>query len=255
VCLLVFAWNAHARYRLVLAGNRDEYHARATDAAGWWPDSPDLLGGRDLEAGGTWLAVARDGRWGVVTNYREIADSGPAQRSRGELIVDFIHGNMPPQAFGPARETLASQYAGYSLLVGDRDSLHYFTNRGAPSSPLPAGIHGLSNERLNTPWPKLERTRRRFEGLVAAGDPAPETLFELLADREPATADQVPRTGLDMALERLVSAPFVISQSYGTRSSHIVLAGHDDHVRFLERRFDAAGSTLGTSEFEFDLAP
>jgi len=255
VCLLVFAWNAHPRYRLVLAGNRDEYHARATDAAGWWLDVPRLLGGRDLEAGGTWLGFARDGRWGVVTNYREIADSGPAERSRGELIVDFLRGDMRPQAFGRDREARASQYAGYSLLVGERQSLHYFTNRGAPTSPLPAGVHGLSNERLNTPWPKLERTRRRFADLLAAGDPAPETLFEILADREPATPDELPRTGLDPALERLVSAPFVISQAYGTRSSHVVMAGHDDRVRFLERRFDAAGSTLGTSEFEFELAP
>ena len=254
MCLLILAWNAHPRYRLVLAGNRDEYHARATDAAGWWPDTPGVLGGRDLEAGGTWLAVARNGRWGVVTNYREIADTGPAERSRGELVADFVRGTEQPQAFGRARDALAAQYAGYSLLVGDRASLHYFTNRDVPVSPLPAGIHGLSNERLNTPWPKLERTRRRFAELLAAGDPAPEALFGMLADREPAAGDELPRTGLEPELERLVSAPFVVSPAYGTRSSHVVLAGHDGRMRLLERRFDRAGSTLGTSEFEFDLA-
>lgn len=255
MCLLVIAWDVHPRFRLILAGNRDEYHARATDAAGWWPDAPGVLGGRDLEAGGTWLAVTRRGGVGVVTNYREIADSGPAERSRGELVADFVRGSMPPQAFGRAREQLATQYAGYSLIVGDRQSLHYFSNRGPAASPLEPGIHGLSNERLNTPWPKLERTRRRFADLLARGGPEPAVLFELLADREPAAAHELPDTGLDPTLERLVSAPFVISPDYGTRSSHVVLTGRDGHTRFLERRFDPAGATLGTGEFEFAEEP
>ncbi|MGH8495459.1 MAG: NRDE family protein [Gammaproteobacteria bacterium] len=251
MCLLVFALDAHPRYRLVFAGNRDEYHSRPTDPAGWWRDQPDVLGGRDLEAGGTWLAVSRGGRFGVVTNYRELTDAGPAARSRGALVADFAGSRATPAEFGAALAVNAHLYAGYSLILGDRDGLHYFSNRAPSLSPLDRGVHGLSNERLNTPWPKLERTRRRFEDLLASGEPEPDTLLGMLADRQPAADGDRPDTGLDPALERLLSAPFVVSPSYGTRSSTVVLVDRADSVRFKERRFGPDGESIGASEFEF----
>ncbi len=213
-----------------------------------------MLGGRDLEAGGTWLAVTRSGRFGVVTNYRELVDAGPAARSRGALVADFARNRAAPLEFGATLAMSASLYAGYSLILGDATGLHYFSNRASSSSPLPPGIHGLSNERLNTPWPKLERTRRRFEELLGAGDPHPHALFELLADRRPAPEGETPEAGLDADLERAISAPFVISPGYGTRSSSIILADFDGHIRFLERRFGPNGEAIGSSEFEFRIA-
>ena len=250
MCLLVFAWQPGSDRRLVLAGNRDEFHDRPAAPADWWDD--DIVGGRDLRAGGTWLAAARDGRFAVVTNYREPMAEGRGPRSRGELVSAYLAGDAGPRDW--AREVAArgDEYAGFNLLLGSPRELVYLSNRGRGPELLEPGVYGLSNHLLDTPWPKLERTRARFAGLLAAGAPR-DALLEMLADRAPAAADELPDTGLPPEWERLLSSPFIADPRYGTRCSTVLRLDRGAGMELAERSFDAAGAAVEDRRFEFAL--
>lgn len=250
MCLLVFAWKTHPDYPLIFAGNRDELHARPANAAGFWEDAPQVLAGRDSQAGGTWLGVTTGGRFAVVTNYREGLHPPKAPRSRGELAAGFLCGDMPSDAYINAVVERLGDYGAFSLLVGDHTALWYFSNRGEPEPrEVPPGIHGLSNHLLDTPWPKVTRSTARLEALLAHAGPASEPLFNLLADRIPAEADTLPDTGIGPEFERLSSAPFVVHPVYGTRCSSVIFLHRGGGIHFAERRFDPAGTRLETRHF------
>jgi uncharacterized protein with NRDE domain len=255
MCLLVIAWKVQSRYRLVLAGNRDEFHDRPAAPLNWWQDDPRILAGRDLKANGTWLGVARSGRFGIVTNFRDLQAPIEGAPSRGNLVPRFLTGATSPKEFLDDLRGAAPRYSGFNLLVGGTRALYYFSNRG-PSAPtvLAPGIYGLSNHVLDTPWPKLTRTRQRFERLLAEPDVAAEDLFGMLADREPADVDELPATGLPVEWERTVSAPFIVNERYGTRCSSVLLVERNGRTVLQERRFDAAGIQTGSSRFEFKSA-
>jgi uncharacterized protein with NRDE domain len=255
MCLLVLAWKTHPRYRLVLAGNRDEFHDRAAAPLNWWQDDPRILGGRDLKAHGTWLGVARSGRFGIVTNYRDLQAPVDNAPSRGNLVPRFLTGATSPKEFLDDLRGAALRYSGFNLLVGGTRALYYFSNRG-PKTPtaLAPGIHGLSNHLLDTPWPKLSRTRERFAKLLAEPDIQSEDLFAMLSDREQAPVDNLPSTGLPADWERVVSAPFIVNERYGTRCSTLLLVERNGRTVLQERRFDATGVQSGTSRFEFTSA-
>lgn len=255
MCLLVLAWKFHPRYRLVLAGNRDEFHDRPAAPLGWWADDPRILAGRDLKAGGTWLGVARSGRFGVVTNYRDLQAPVESAPSRGHLIPRFLTGATSPKEFLDDLRGAAPRYSGFNLLVGGTRALYYFSNRG-PSAPmaLAPGIHALSNHLIDTPWHKVQRTRERLARVLAGADVEPEALFRMLADREPAPDDALPATGLPLEWERLVSAPFIVNERYGTRASYVLLVERNGRTVLHERRFDPSGMQTGTSRFEFKSA-
>jgi uncharacterized protein with NRDE domain len=252
MCLLVIAWKAHPRYRLVLAGNRDEFHDRAATPLGWWPDDPRILAGRDNKAGGTWLGVARSGRFGVVTNYRDLQAPVEGAPTRGNLVPRFLTGATSPKEFLDDLRGAAQRYSGFNLLVGGPRALYYFSNRGpnAPTS-LPPGVYGLSNHLLDTPWPKLVRTRERFAKLLEQSEIPPGELFTMLGDREVAGPDALPSTGLPSDWERVVSAPFIVNERYGTRCSSVLLVERNGRTILHERRFDSAGVQSGMSRFEF----
>ena len=260
MCLLVLAWQAHSRYRLILAANRDEFHERPSSPLARWADRPSILGGRDLRAGGTWLALDEERRLGIVTNYRDLQSSPPGAPSRGELIPSYLL-----QAHGAVASTTrlapgVDAYAGFNLLLFDERELSYLTNRATPRArALPPGIYALSNHLLDTPWPKVTRVRRGFESWLArtdleAGAPDTAALFALLADRTPA-ADQaeLPHSGLSAEWERVLSSPFVLNPSYGTRSSTVVLLERHGGASIRERRFDPGGELTG--ETVIVLAP
>jgi uncharacterized protein with NRDE domain len=252
MCLLLIAWKSHPRYRLVLAGNRDEFHDRAATPLNWWPDDPRILAGRDLKAGGTWLGVARSGRFGVVTNYRDLQAPVEGAPSRGTLIPRYLTGATSPKEFLDDLRGAALRYSGFNLLAGGSRALYYFSNRG-PKTPtvLAPGIYGLSNHLLDTPWPKLARTRSRFTTLLGNAEMVTEELFAVLADREPAPPEGLPSTGLPADWERVVSSPFIVNERYGTRCSSVLLVERNGRTLLHERRFDAAGMQSGTSRFEF----
>jgi uncharacterized protein with NRDE domain len=255
MCLLVFAWKSHPRYRLVLAGNRDEFHDRPAAALNWWQDDPRILGGRDLKANGTWLGVARSGRFGVVTNYRDLMAPVDNAPSRGNLVPRFLTGATSPKEFLDDLRGAALRYSGFNLLVGGSRALYYFSNRG-PKAPtaLAPGVYGLSNHLLDTPWPKLARPRERFAKLLAGPEIHSEDIFAMLGDREQAPIDSLPSTGLPADWERVVSAPFIVNERYGTRCSNLLLVERTGRTVLHERRFDAAGVQTGTSRFEFTSA-
>jgi len=257
MCLLVLAWQAHARYRLVVAANRDEFHARAAAPLAKWPPPADLLAGRDLRSQGTWLGIDRQRRFGVVTNYRELQPPRTGAPSRGDLIPLYLAGRdadsvTTPGEFFTALEACAASYSGFNLLLANAESLWYGSNRTTSfARSLPPGVYGLANESLNTPWPKLERVRAGFDRWLrqeaAAGA---EELFTLLADRTPAQEPAGVHTGpLPRDWARALSAPFVQHPEYGTRCSTVLLLEGDGRLYLAERRFDAAAEVSGESEF------
>jgi uncharacterized protein with NRDE domain len=252
MCLLVLAWQSHPRYRLIVAANRDEFHDRPAAPLGWWPDDPSILAGRDLRGAGTWMGAARSGRFGIVTNFRELERPAEGAPSRGELVTRFLSAATSPREYLDDLHGRAARYAGFSLLLGGPHSLYYYSNRkGRAAKPLEHGVYGLSNHWLDSPWPKLLRTRTRLSELVAADRADPESLFELLADRVPADLDETPDTGLPPEWERALSSPFVVHDRYGTRCSTVLLVEHDGRTTMCERRFDASGNTTGATRLEF----
>ena len=256
MCLLALAWNAHPRYRLVLAANRDEWHARPAARLAPWPEAPTLLAGRDLQAGGTWLGLGEDRRFGVVTNFREGAPPRPAAPSRGGLIPAFLAGRQPAADFLDGLSGTATAYAGFNLLLGDARQLWYASNRAAPfARPLPAGVYGLGNGLIDTPWPKLLRLRQGLADWSHGGAAGRlSALFELLADRQRVPHDQLPRTGLEPEWEHLLSSPFVHHPDYGTRCSTVVLIGHDGSLETIERSFSADGTLQDEAAWRLDPA-
>jgi uncharacterized protein with NRDE domain len=254
MCLVVLAWRAAASHRLVLAGNRDEAHARPAAPMDWW-QQPRLLAGRDLVAGGTWLGVDERGRFGVVTNFRGglAVANGP---SRGGLIPAYLAGATGPGAFLESLAPHAGRYAGFSLLLGDPGELAYFCNR-EPAAPrrLPPGIYGLSNGTLNAPWPKVAVARARLAALLATAQPSAAALLELLADRRPAADTELPDTGVGLELERRLSPAFIVGPVYGTRSSSALLLADDGGTTAIERDYDADGAPLAARRFDFQGTP
>lgn len=251
MCLIAFAWRAHADYRLLLAANRDEFHARPAEPLHWWQDGPPILAGRDLSAGGTWLAIGETGRFATVTNYRETLKAQPAERSRGELVAGFVAGGDAPLEF--MRGVDGDRYAGFSLLAATAESMAYVSNRGDAARPLAPGLYGLSNASLDTPWPKVRRSKTRLAKLLARETPDFDALFELLADREPATVGQAEAEGVPPELARAVSAPFIVTPQFGTRCSTVLSVASSGEVRIVERRYDSAGDATGESRFEFRI--
>ena len=236
MCLIFLAWRRHPDYRLVVAANRDEFYARPTAPAGYWPEAPDVLAGRDLEGGGTWLGVTRTGRFAALTNYRR-GDDGhiPDAPTRGRLVSDFLLSESSPGEYLQSLVEQAGTYNGFNLLVGDGESLHWFSNRGGEPLILEPGIYAVSNNLLDTPWPKVVRGKDGFQRLLKARDIDPSAIFDLLADRQFAADEALPDTGIGLTRERKLSPIFIAAGDYGTRSSTVLLIEGTGDVTFHER--------------------
>jgi len=249
MCLIVFALRPNHRLPLVVAANRDEFYSRETLPLAPWADAPWIFGGRDLQAGGTWLGVTQDGRFAALTNIREKNRSQLGKRSRGELVADFLRGRQSPADYLAEVARHLDDYAGFNLLLGNLHELYYLNSRERQPQKLPAGIYGLSNAALDTPWPKLERCRADLAEALDEHEPQTDALFALLADRQQAADKELPDTGLTLDFERLLSSPFIASRDYGTRASTVLLRHADGSMWLGERRFGANGIYLGESSF------
>ncbi|MBM7062431.1 NRDE family protein [Pseudomonas sp. UL073] len=247
MCLIAFAWRPDHALPLVLAANRDEFYARPSRPLGEWPDAPGLYAGRDLEAGGSWLGVTRDGRFAALTNIRDPGQK-LGSRSRGELVAGFLRGSLSPLAYLQQIADQAGHYSGFNLLVGTRTELAYLNAREALPQLLPAGLYGLSNAALDTPWPKLRKVKAALAERLPA--PSPETLLALLGDAEPASDSSLPETGVGLATERLLSSLFIASPNYGTRASTALIRHADGHQVLVERSFGPYGAQLGEVRVE-----
>jgi uncharacterized protein with NRDE domain len=243
MCLIVVGWRVHPEYPLLVAANRDEFYARPTALAGYWPDAPEIIAGRDLEAGGTWLGITRGGRFAAVTNVRE--PGGPSGiHSRGRLTRDFLTGRQGAADY--VGQLPFADYAGFNLLAGDGNELWYCSNRGAPPVALAPGIYGLSNHLLDSPWPKLLTARQRFAAALAKV-PEREPLFAILADDEIVPDEELPATGVPLDWERRLSAIFIHSENYGTRASTVLLQSASGAISFEERSFGPGGQPIQSS--------
>lgn len=235
MCLILWSWRQHPDYPLILAANRDEFYARPTAPADFWPEAPQVLAGRDLVGGGTWLGVTREGRWAAVTNYRDPSDPARGGPSRGALVRDYLTEALAPEAYLREVADRAAAYAGFNLLAGSREELWYFGSREGIVRRLSPGLYGLSNGLLDAPWPKVARGRAALaEALARPGEPEPETLLALLSDPSRPPDHHLPDTGVGLEWERVLSARFIASPTYGTRSSTVLLLG-SGRLIFIER--------------------
>jgi uncharacterized protein with NRDE domain len=230
MCLIVVAWRARPDLPLVVAANRDEWRRRPAEPARWW-ESPAILAGRDLEAGGTWMGITREGRFAAVTNFRDPSDKRPTARSRGALVTEFLSSDATPTAFAQSLIPHVRDYNGFNLILGDGESLAYFGSREGEAREIAPGVHGLSNHLLDEPWPKVTRGREAMEAALADADPAPR-LFKLLSDTAGAPDEILPRTGVGIEWERRLASPLITGEDYGTRASTVVTVSNGGR-RFL----------------------
>jgi len=245
MCLLALAWKTHPRWQLLMAGNRDEFHARPTAALAAWP-APDhgLLAGRDLRSGGTWAGVGPGGRMAVVTNVRDplARQTGP---SRGALVADYLRDTAPAALAADALAARAADFAPFNLLLADRDSCQFLGNHPAGRQALAPGVHGMSNGPLDAPWPKTVRLNAAVQAWIASGSDDLSPLWRALADETRADDSALPDTGIGLARERWLSAAFIRSPEYGTRASTLIALDANGEGFIHERRFGPDGGCIG----------
>jgi uncharacterized protein with NRDE domain len=244
MCLILFAYNAHPGYRLILAANRDEFHDRPASPLDFWEDHPQILAGRDLRQSGTWMGVTRDGKIAAITNYREPGNHNPAAPSRGQIISDFLGGSDGAGTYVDKIKKTADQFNGFNLLIGDLSALYYYSNRGGPPAAVERGIHGLSNRLLDTPWPKISTGRQHLAAIIDSNEGVQsEKLMALLQRQERPPDDQLPETGVGYAKEKMLSPIFITSPDYGTRCSTILTIDQYRHLTMTEITWKPGRST------------
>jgi uncharacterized protein with NRDE domain len=247
MCLIVFAWRADARRHLLLAGNRDELHARPSRAAGFWTDAPAVLAGRDLKGGGTWLGVTRDGRFAAVTNVRAPLAQRATARSRGELTASFLAGGASPEDYARSVFALRAAYNPFNLVIGDRAACWFVGSGEEAPRALAPGVYGLSNATLDSPWPKVLRAKARLTAALESAAPV-DAALDLLADRTGAPDEELPDTGVGIEWERALAPAFIAGEAYGTRASTCLSIGADGIV-FVERSFGPLGVASGEGRY------
>jgi uncharacterized protein with NRDE domain len=251
MCLILVAWRAHPRYPCVVAANRDEYFGRPTAEADWWPAPSVILAGRDLQAGGTWLGVSRGGRFAALTNFRDPAAMSRDAPSRGALVTAFLE-NAWATAEGLAEIARRGERCNpFNVLCSDGETLGIYESTTGQARVLEPGVYALSNHLLDTPWPKVKQAKSR---LAEALDDLPQSaaMLDLLRDSEPAIDEELPRTGVSLELERMLSSAFVSGEEYGTRCSTIVTTSSEGKIDFSEWTWDPSGEPAGMTRYQFE---
>jgi uncharacterized protein with NRDE domain len=252
MCLILFSWKAQPEYQLVVAANRDEWLDRPTAPAQWWDDAPDLLAGRDLKAGGTWMGITRSGRFAAITNFRDPSDKRSTAPSRGTLVMDFLLDDRAPREFLEAVSQRDETFNGFNLVAGDGKKLVCLASRDGVVREVEPGIHGLSNHVLDEPWPKVARGRIELQRAMRA-PLDPEALFTVLSDRTAAPDAELPETGVGLEWERVLSPALIVAPGYGTRSSTVLVIGKDGDVVFEERTRGTNGEVASKAGYLFTI--
>ncbi len=249
MCLICFEWSPHSDTPLTMVANRDEFHARESRGAQFWEDDPQVLAGLDLQAGGTWMGVTRDGRFAAITNVRRIPSPHEGSISRGKLVADFLSQQQSCEDYLNDIHRQGTLYDGFNLIVGNRQQCWYLSNHnGHGPQQLTPGLYGLSNAQLDTHWPKVEFAKRALVQWLKQPDDT--QLYTLLSNTQGYPADQLPNTGIGEEWEELLSPAFIISPAYGTRAS-TALQIHHDRIELQEASFDTQGKLANLSSFEF----
>jgi uncharacterized protein with NRDE domain len=253
VCLALIARDAHPEAVLIIAANRDEFHARASEPAHFWTSPAGLLAGRDAVAGGTWLGVTRAARFALVTNFHEPGATRTDAPSRGDLPLDYLAGEQEPDDYIATLQPGIRHYNGFNLMLGDRGTALCLSNRDVePLRRIAAGgVHGLGNRLLDSAEPKLDAARSRFAELLdrPLAD-LDSTLFALLADRATHGPDEA---SPEHPWRDALSAIFVAAPGYGTRCSTLFVVTREGEARFVERRFDADGRVSGETREQWNV--
>ncbi|MEW9052175.1 MAG: NRDE family protein [Neobacillus sp.] len=237
MCLVLFAYHAHPEFKLIVAANRDEFYQRPTAPAHYWDDVPEILAGRDLEKMGTWMGVTKTGRFAALTNYRDPNEMTEGKHSRGEVVANALMYYGKTKEYMESLEKTPSLYPGYNLLAGDSDSLYYYSNVGQELRKVEPGIHGVSNHLLNSEWPKVQIGKEGMSALLQEKQGnLTEKLFTLLQNADPAPDELLPKTGISLEWERMLSPLFIKSEGYGTRSSTVLFMS-DNEIQYIERVF------------------
>lgn len=253
MCLIFIGLRNHPKYKLIVAANRDEFYERRTAPAAFWEDHPEILGGRDLEANGTWLGMTRSGRICMVTNFRDPRNIHANAPSRGKLVTDFLLDNTSGEKYLEKVLPHAKKYNGFSLIAGTVDSLYYFSNYKDGIILLNSGLFGLSNHLLETPWPKVEKGKTRIQELLKNSAIKVEDLYAVLSDEAISDDSSLPDTGVGLERERSLSAAFIRSPGYGTRSSTVILVDYSNQVAFHERTYNHVESGFSYQRFQYAI--
>lgn len=253
MCLIGFSWKNHPRYALILVGNRDEFYDRKTASAHFWEDAPHILAGKDLEGGGTWLGINKQGQFTALTNYRDLANIKQDAPTRGLLTLDYLQAEIAPTEYAYLLQPHAEKYNGFNILLGDLDHLTYFSNYDPKVRELPSGLYGLSNHLLDTDWYKVRKLKTKLQKALEESEPEPEALLDLMHDLLIPPDEEVQQTGLSLAQEKMLSPMFIKSPNYGTHSSSVLMIDYQHNVRFFERVYESPHREAEEQSFSFTI--
>jgi uncharacterized protein with NRDE domain len=253
MCLIVFAYKSHPKYKFIFAANRDEFYNRPSEQADYWKDNSELLAGKDLQAGGTWMGITKQGRFAAVTNYRDLKNIKENAPSRGMLTLDFLNDNISAEKYYKNIKPSLQDYNGFNLILGSVDELFYFSTKTHGIKKLDPGIYGLSNATLNTDWPKVKKSRDVLSVLLKNDEIHPWELLSILNDTRKAKEEDLPDTGIGMEWEKILSSIFIQSPKYGTRCSTAVVVDIDNNFRLAEKTFFGNQGAFSNKDFSFTI--
>jgi uncharacterized protein with NRDE domain len=252
MCLLAFAYRQHSDYELIVAGNRDESYDRASAPAAFWQDAPQVLAGRDLEKGGTWMGVTNTGRFAALTNFRDPAQRDPNAPSRGLIVSGFLTRSEAAADYLAQLAPQSARYNDFNLFLHDASGLFYFSSRSRQTLKLDPGIYAISNALLDEPWPKVVLAKSKLAAIVAHRAIEADAVLKILSDRSQPPDAQLPDTGVGREWERVLGSAFIVAPNYGTRASTAILMRRDGHIDVIERSYAREGEHLGTQRFAVD---
>lgn len=242
MCLILFSFHQHPKHKLLLLANRDEFYERPTMPAHWWEDHPNVVGGKDLQQSGSWLALTKSGKFAAITNYRDPNNINSDAPSRGNLIKDYLTGPINCKDYLKVLQQTGSQYNGFNLLFGNQNRLYYYSNYAKEPYKLKPGIYGLSNALLDTAWPKVTRGKNKLMEIVnSKGGFSVSNAQKALKDNLLAADKELPDTGIGLEKEKMLSPMFIETPVYGTRCTTVVSIDYDDKVTFNEISYHPKG--------------
>lgn len=253
MCLILVAYKKHPKYDLIVAANRDEFYKRATKPAHFWEDHPQILAGRDLEAGGTWMGLNKRGEVSMLTNFRDLTNIKTDAPSRGHLVSDFLLNELNGKQYLNQVAEKGHLYNGFNMICGSASALYYYGNYQKGVHEIGPGIHGLSNALLNTGWPKVEKGKQKLEQIIARQNFQKEELFEALYDDIKAPEELLPDTGVGLEKEKMLSPMFIKSPEYGSRCSTLLLVKKSGHMIYSERTYDLQDFSFEDRNFSLEV--
>jgi len=253
MCLIFFSYKQNPKYPLIVLANRDEFYNREASAAHFWKEHPYVLAGKDLKGGGTWLGVTKSGQLAMLTNYRDLTKIKPHAPTRGKLVLDYLIGSEKAQDYLLTLDKRAEAYNGYNIILGTVDSPLYYSNEQRKIHQLKPGLYGLSNHLLDTEWPKVESGKKELAAISMESKLDIGALFNIMMDKTIAPDNSLPKTGIEVELERSLSAKFIQIPSYGTRCTTLFFMDNDRNLTFIERSYLPDTNSYTEASFQFKI--